>query len=121
MEFGSLRIEPVLFTFTQYSHNLPKNAHVVLTARDIFKRTSKEKIPNISFRKFQYPYWPGLPADLLIKKNKNIKVKIATILSGDRIQNTLESYSKVMTNIYCDFLEKNNVEWYLIGVENQKQ
>lgn len=123
------KIKPVLFHFTQDVHSIPKFAHLAIMRNEnklnLYKR---DNIPKIEIGNYYFGKKENISESLYdnqtyidkFKEDKHRPVRIATILSN-RIEKTLVNYTKDELKIYLDFIENNNVIWYLVGIEDNKK
>jgi hypothetical protein len=116
---------PIIYHITISKHLLPSYAHLMIVPKGRPHWYSKN-LPVLDIDNYFYGQKEDIPID--IDKNEQIiesfnnsskPVVIATILGGKRILNTISSYSVHELNILLDFIDKNNIVWYFIGVEDE--
>ena len=121
-------LKPTIFNMTQDTHQIPTYAHLMIVPR--FKKHwySKSNLPVFDIDNYYFGKKENIPSNIYDNKHlinnfkkQNVPVVIATILGGKRIINALSNYSMNEMNIFLDFINNNNVIWYLIGFESKRE
>jgi hypothetical protein len=118
--------KPIIYHITQGTHQIPSFAHLMIVSRGKKVWYIKRNLPVMDVDNYYLRKKENIPLKLYENieivhkfKENDEAVVIATILGGKRILNGLSRYSRKELNIFIDFIENNNVVWYLIGVDNE--
>jgi hypothetical protein len=119
--------KPIIYHMTQDTHQKPTYAHLMIAAKGKKHWHSKKSVPVLDIDDYYLGRKENIPLDIFKNedtiskfKKQDLPVIIATILEGNRIVNTINSYSTSELNIFIDFIKNNNVIWYLIGLQSEK-
>jgi hypothetical protein len=120
-------LKPIVYHITQDTHQIPTYAHLMIVPRFKKQWYSKKSIPVLDIDSYYWGKKENIPLNIHENKHTINKFKkhhkpvvIATILGGKRILNTLSKYSTNELNIFIDFINNNNVVWYLIGLDSER-
>ncbi len=112
---------PIVYFFSQVSNWVDENNDVYL-ARSKLPLLGKYDVskvlyaPNPMLKEIQH----DTHEKYVLSKPKNEKdIYLISVLSGDRLYNSLKEMSVEEMSIMFDIIESNNVKWYFVGVEDK--